>query len=65
MCGRFEGLINTLEDDVRRQLGEALGRIDALASGAPSRSKDPYKFANERDDGGVIDLPNPLRKSMN
>ena len=61
---RVEAAVNKLEGDLRRCFGEAQGRIDALASGAPSRPKD-YKFANERDEGreekGVVDLPNPLR----
>ena len=48
---------------IARQAGEAMGRIDALASsGDRSRSKD-FKFSNEvgneRDDA-EIDLPNPL-----
>jgi hypothetical protein len=61
MCGQFEAMINKLEGDVRRQFGEAMGRIDALAPDVRSRSKE-YKFANERDEEkGIVDLPNPLR----
>lgn len=49
VCDRFEASINKLEGDVRRQFGEAMGRIDALAPDVRSRSKR-YEFANERDD---------------
>jgi len=60
VCDRFEASINKLEGDVRRQFGEAMGRIDALAPDVRSRSKR-YEFANERDDEkGIVDLPNPL-----
>ena len=59
---RVEGTVNKLESDLRRQFGEAMGRIDALA-GAPTRSQSTkdFRFANERADD-VVDLPNPLRK---
>jgi hypothetical protein len=57
---RVESAVNKLESDLRRQFGEAMGRIDALAPDGRARSKE-YKFANERDDEkGVVDLPNPL-----
>ena len=57
---RVEGTVNKLESDLRRQFGEAMGRIDALA-GAPTRSQSTkdFRFANETHDG-VVDLPNPL-----
>jgi len=63
MCDRFEASINKLEGDVRRQFGEAMGRIDALAPDARSRPKE-YKFANERDLGEVIDMPSPLVRKI-
>jgi hypothetical protein len=40
-----------------------MGRIDAIAPDARSRSKE-YRFANERDaetEKGIVDLPNPLK----
>ena len=59
---RVEGTVNKLESDLRRQFGEAMGRIDAIAPDARSRSKD-FKFAGERDaDSDPVDLPNPLRR---
>jgi hypothetical protein len=61
ICDRFEASINKLEGDVRRSFGEAMGRIDALGSGAPLRSTKDFRFANERAND-VVDLPNPLRK---
>ena len=54
---RVEAAVNKLEGDLRRQFGEAMGRIDAIAPDARSRSKE-FRFANE----DVTDLPNPLRK---
>jgi hypothetical protein len=54
---RVESMVNRLECDLRRQFGEAMGRIDAIAPDARPRSKD-FKFADE----DVTDLPNPLRK---
>ena len=63
ICDRVEGTVNKLESDLRRQFGEAMGRIDALAPDARSRSKR-YEFANERDEEkGIIDLPNPLTRT--
>jgi hypothetical protein len=51
-----------METDLRRQFGEAMGRIDAIAPDTRSRSKD-FKFASERDaDSDPVDLPNPLRR---
>jgi len=59
---RVEGTVNKLESDLRRQFGEAMGRIDAIAPDARSRSKD-FKFVGERDaDSDPVDLPNPLRR---
>jgi len=59
----IEGLLDALERklfvSIERRFGEAMGRLDAISPDARSRSKD-YKFANERDDGGPVDLPNPL-----
>jgi hypothetical protein len=64
----FQKAIRELHNDVfseiAQKFGEAMGRLDALVSGAPSRSKG-FKFANEPDDDNVADLPNPLRKGMN
>jgi len=54
--------IKELRTEVARRFGELMGRLDALVSGAPSRSKE-FRFANE--DDTVTDLPNPLRKGMN
>jgi len=57
---RVESMVNRLECDLQRRFGEAMGRIDAIAPDARSRSRE-YKFANERDDEkGIVDLPNPL-----
>jgi regulator of protease activity HflC (stomatin/prohibitin superfamily) len=59
---RVEAAVNKLEGDLRRQFGEAMGRLDAIAPDARSRSKD-FKFAGERDaDSDPVDLPNPLRR---
>jgi hypothetical protein len=61
---RVEGTVNKLESDLRRQFGEAMGRIDAIAPDArgTARSKD-FKFVGERDaDSDPVDLPNPLRR---
>jgi hypothetical protein len=58
----IEEIKHMLSGAIERRCGELMGRLDALAPGAPSRSKS-FKFANEPDD--VIDLPNPLRKGMN
>jgi hypothetical protein len=66
ICGHLEKAIQELQSEVfsevARKFGEAMGRLDALVSGAPSRSKE-FRFANE--DDSVTDLPNPLRKGMN
>jgi hypothetical protein len=61
---RVEAAVNKLEGDLRRQFGEAMGRIDALA-GAPTRSQSTkdFRFANERSDD-VVDLPNPLVRKV-
>jgi hypothetical protein len=62
-----EKLIKQIESQlfvtIERRFGELMGRIDAIAPDTRSRSKG-FKFSNERDDGGVIDMPNPLRKAM-
>jgi len=60
---RVEVMVNKIESDLRQRFSEAMGRIDAVAPDARSRSKEGFKFANEHDD--VVDLPNPLRKAMN
>ena len=64
----FQKAIRELHNDVfseiARKFGEAMGRLDALVPGTPSRprpTKD-FKFSHERDDDDVSDLPNPARK---
>jgi len=59
-------LQNELTATIARHYGELAGRVDAILATQPDarpRSKD-FKFSNEvdneRDDGGVVDLPNPL-----
>jgi hypothetical protein len=72
ICAHLEKAIRELQDEVfskvARKFGEAMGRLDALVSGVPSRSQSTkdFRFANETDDG-VVDLPNPLvyKKTMN
>jgi DNA anti-recombination protein RmuC len=60
---RVEGTVNKLESDLRRQFGEAMGRIDAIAPDARrARSSSDYKFANERDE--IIDMPSPLVRKV-
>jgi DNA anti-recombination protein RmuC len=63
-----EKLIREMESQlfvtIERRFGELMGRLDAIAPDTRSRSKG-FKFSNERDDDGVIDMPNPLRKAMN
>jgi hypothetical protein len=48
-----------VSSEVARKFGEVMGRVDALASGAPSRPRPTkkFRFANETD---AADLPNPL-----
>jgi hypothetical protein len=60
---RVEAAVNKLEGDLRRQFGEAMGRIDAIAPDArgTARSKD-FKFSNERDE--IIDMPSPLVRKV-
>jgi len=55
---------NLLFVTIERRFGELMGRIDAIAPDARSRSRSTkdFKFSNERDDDNVADLPNPLRK---
>jgi DNA anti-recombination protein RmuC len=63
ICDHLEKMFKELQRDVSgevaRKFGEAMGRIDALTSGAPSRSRPTkdFRFANEAD---AVDLPNPL-----
>ena len=65
ICERAEKAVDKIESELRilteRRFGEAMGRLDAIAPDARgnARLKD-FKFSNERDEGGVIDLPNPL-----
>jgi hypothetical protein len=55
---------NELFGTVERRFGELMGRLDAFMPERP-RPKD-FKFAGERDDGGPLDLPNPLpRRGLN
>jgi DNA anti-recombination protein RmuC len=50
---------------VERRFGELRGRLDGLLLPERPRPKD-FKFAGERDDGGPLDLPNPLpRRGLN
>ena len=53
----FQKAIRELQSEVfseiARKFGEAMGRLDAVALDARSRSKR-YEFANERDDGDVV-----------
>jgi hypothetical protein len=49
---------------IERRFGEIMGRIDAVLPGArpqPQPVKE-FRFANEYDEGGTIDLPNPLKR---
>jgi hypothetical protein len=64
-CDWAEKLVRELKNEmttsVARIHGEVMGRIDnLLPEPRTSRAKSDFKFAAERDDGDVIDLPNPL-----
>ena len=69
ICAHLEKAIRELQDkvfsEVARKFGEAMGRLDALVSGVPSRSQSTkdFRFANERVDD-VVDLPNPLVRKV-
>jgi hypothetical protein len=52
---------NELFTLVERRFGELMGRFDAITTEARSRSARNFKFSNERDDDGPLELPNPLR----
>jgi hypothetical protein len=64
----IEKLIKQTQSDlfiaIERRFGEIMGRIDAVLPDArprPQQAKE-FRFANEHDEGGVIDLPNPLKR---
>ena len=66
LLDRVEKTVDKIESELRilteRRFGEAMGRLDAIAPDARSRSKD-FKFAGERDaDSDPVDLPDPLRR---
>jgi hypothetical protein len=63
-----EKLVKQIQSDlfiaIERRFGEIMGRIDAIMPDArprPQPAKE-FRFANEFDDGGAIDLPNPLKR---
>jgi len=45
---------------VEKRFAELAGRLDAVLPDARSRSTKDFKFASERNESDVIDLPNPL-----
>ena len=63
-CDWAEKLIRDLQREmttsVARVHGEMMGRIDTLAPGSRPRESKDFKFAAERDDAEITDLPNPL-----
>jgi hypothetical protein len=67
----IEKLVKQTQSDlfiaIERRFGEIMGRIDAILPDArprPQPAKD-FRFANEYDEAGVIDLPNPLKPRVN
>src|SRR5207245_2282796 len=51
---------NQLFTLVERRFAELMGRVDAIMPDARSRAKGEFKFANERDEDAITELPNPL-----
>jgi hypothetical protein len=63
-CDWAEKLIRELQGEmttsIARVHGELMGRIDNLMPEPRARAKSEFKFAAERDDGDIIDMPSPL-----
>ncbi|HVI63028.1 MAG TPA: hypothetical protein VM910_10655 [Bradyrhizobium sp.] len=51
---------NELTVAIERRFGELMGRLDAILPDNTRRAEKTFRFSSERDDGEIVDLPNPL-----